>query len=86
MDAGVNHGNSGYTSGCRCDVCKEARNLHNKAYKRAAQRALKYFRQRNPEMWDRFLDEEYEDLGIERNPVGKPKDPNAIWSNSIFDY
>lgn len=86
MPAIKNHGNGGYSRGCRCQVCKDARNEHNRAYRIASREAVKWVRNAHPGMWDRLLDDAYDECGLERNPVGAPRDPNSEWGDSIFDY
>jgi len=39
----------------------------------AKARALEWMRRRHRHVWQRFLDEAYAELGVERRPVGRPK-------------
>lgn len=68
-----------YSIGCRCSECRAAKNLVNLVYSRAKSRAVRRFRDRNPGEWDRFLDEEYERVGLDRNPVGRPASDDSTW-------
>ena len=71
---------SRYVLGCRCDECRDAACLRNKVYNRARNRAAQEFRLRHETEWQRFLDEEYERLGLERKRPGRPANPDSPWS------
>ena len=68
-----------YGLGCRCAECTEAKRVLSLVYSRAKTRAAQQFRRRNPGEWDRFLDEEYDRLGLVRNPAGRPPSTDSKW-------
>ena len=69
----MNHGNSGYTMGCRCDECRMARNRYNLAHSRAQQKVMQWVRANRPGLWDEALNDELESLSVERRPRGRPR-------------
>lgn len=42
---------------------------------RARSKAVNWVRTNSPALWDRLLTEAYEELGVERRPVGRPRKP-----------
>lgn len=58
---------------CRSRLLSVAYTDSMRAQDLAKAKALEWMRRRHQHVWQRFVDEAYAELGIERRPVGRPK-------------